>query len=232
MPWYEAVGGVSLVFVCFAVLHSVFATETVKNLCEKYLGETFVQAFYRLLYTILSLATTGLAVRLALEIPDVDLYRLSGWPAWLLRLIQLGGIVLMVFAFRAFSSLGEFTGISQAIRFIKTGKVRGDVEGLTEGRLVTKGIFGIVRNPIYLAGVVVISCTPHMTRNWLAVVLLADMYFVYGAWIEEKRLLKRFGPEYGQYMKEVPLLIPSASLLLRVLREKWNKRHGQAHVRP
>jgi protein-S-isoprenylcysteine O-methyltransferase Ste14 len=43
--------------------------------------------------------------------------------------------------------------------------------------------------------------------------VLADLYFIYGALVEQRRFLGRFGEEYREYMKKVPLLIPKPGIL-------------------
>jgi protein-S-isoprenylcysteine O-methyltransferase Ste14 len=44
------------------------------------------------------------------------------------------------------------------------------------------------------------------------VAVLADAYFVYGAFAEEKRLKEKFGAEYVHYMQRVPMLLPGLKL--------------------
>jgi protein-S-isoprenylcysteine O-methyltransferase Ste14 len=56
--------------------------------------------------------------------------------------------------------------------------------------------------------------------------LLVDAYFVFGALIEERRNIRRFGEEYRRYMKEVPLLMPSPGSLLRALKGGFGKKAG------
>jgi protein-S-isoprenylcysteine O-methyltransferase Ste14 len=65
----------------------------------------------------------------------------------------------------------------------------------------------------------VFTFNPHMTRTWLTVAALADAYFLFGALVEERRLLKRFGAEYAEYRERVPLLVPGPGALLRALRK-------------
>jgi protein-S-isoprenylcysteine O-methyltransferase Ste14 len=121
--------------------------------------------------------------------------------------IQVLGLVIGILSLNAGKPF-EFVGIAQAVRYITRREVKGDEEGITGDRLVKTGLYGIVRHPMYLAGIMIFTFEPNITRNWLTVSVLADIYFIIGAFIEERRLIKRFGDEYIQYMKEVPRFIP------------------------
>ena len=207
MSSIDAVGLVTAVFLAFGLIHSLCVTGFVKELIRKTLGDIFVKAFYRLIYTAFSAITTAGAAWLVLQIPDITLWRAPLWPMMLMRLIQAGAFVFGALSFRAISPM-EFVGVSQAWRYITKHHVAGDIEGMTGKGLVTTGVYSIVRHPLYLAGVIIFTSQPVITRNWLAVQVLADVYFIYGALVEEKRLLKRFGEEYRQYMKRVPRFLP------------------------
>jgi protein-S-isoprenylcysteine O-methyltransferase Ste14 len=71
---------------------------------------------------------------------------------------------------------------------------------------------------MYLGGILIFTFWPFMTRTSLAVSILADAYFVFGAFAEERRLLGSFGAEHLRHKKEVPLLIPSVRSLRRLLK--------------
>lgn len=210
MQWYEAVGLVSLVCLSFAFVHSLCVTSVVKGLARGLLGETFLKAFYRLIYTVFSAATTLLAVYLIISIPDVALFRGPAWFRWPMHGVQLAGLALGLWSFNAVHPL-EFIGLAQAWRYITNRQVKGDLEGITRDRLVKTGAYALVRHPLYLAGILIFTFQPYITRNWLTVSVLADAYFVFGALIEERRLIRRFGEEYRRYMREVPRFIPRVS---------------------
>jgi protein-S-isoprenylcysteine O-methyltransferase Ste14 len=44
--------------------------------------------------------------------------------------------------------------------------------------------------------------------NGLTITVLADLYFIFGMFIEERRFLKIFGEQYREYMKQVPRMVP------------------------
>lgn len=47
-----------------------------------------------------------------------------------------------------------------------------------------------------------------MTVNRLALLVVFMLYILIGAWFEERKLLKDFGPVYTEYKARVPMLIP------------------------
>lgn len=207
MEWYEAVGSVAAVFFAFAFVHSLCVTSRVKGLIRGLLGKRFVKAFYRLIYTIFSAATTFGAVWVVLKIPDHCIFRGPAWLRWPMHGVQAAGLVIGLLSFNAVHFL-EFVGAAQAWQYMTERRVAGDMEGITGERLVKTGMYAVVRHPLYLAGIMIFTFEPNITRNWLTVSLLADAYFIYGAFVEERRLIKRFGDEYRRYMKEVPRFLP------------------------
>jgi len=208
MPWVEAVGYIILIFLGFAVVHSVCVTHFVKQSVARIMGEGFTRAFYRLGYTVFSAVTTLLAIWLLFQIPDQVLYRFPPGAAWPMHGIQLLGLALGYFAFSPFNTR-EFLGFRQAMAYLKGESVGGDIEGVRINRLVTTGLYRMVRNPMYLGGLLIFTFGPNITRTWVTVSVLADAYFIWGALVEQKRMLSHFGDEYRSYMKEVPLLIPT-----------------------
>lgn len=198
---------VVLIFFCFASVHSILAARTVKVFSIRLFGEYSVKVFYRFFYTCLSAATALISVVLLLNIPDVLLFDPPSWLGLTMRAVQFSGIIFGMQAFKNMDFM-EFSGISQVLSHVSGQKVSGDMEGMHGTRLVKEGVYGIVRHPLYFAGIVVVSCSPVITRNWLVVSVLCDIYFVAGALIEERRHIKQFGEEYRQYMKQVPMLIP------------------------
>lgn len=81
----------------------------------------------------------------------------------------------------------------------------------SQGRLVTDGIFGYVRDPIH--AVFIFLVTPGMALlmwSWPGLALPAIAYGLYRRFIaeEEARLAEAFGPQYEVYRRRVPALVP------------------------
>jgi methanethiol S-methyltransferase len=198
---------VLLIFIIFVFIHSITVSKMFKQACSAYFGETFMRIYYRALYNSVSVLTAGLAFYLIHKIPDRHLWTAPGWLRWAMYAIQLAGVVFGSLAFKHLDT-GEFLGLRQIVRYWKRREVAGNVEGLTGNELVTTGVYGIVRHPMYLAGIVIFTFNPHLTRNSLTISCLADLYFLFGAFIEERRFIGIFGDDYRKYRKRVPRLIP------------------------
>jgi protein-S-isoprenylcysteine O-methyltransferase Ste14 len=80
-----------------------------------------------------------------------------------------------------------------------------------EGRLLTRGVYGLCRHPIYAAWVVFL--VPGMVliaRTWLGLSLPVFMYVLLRILVreEEAYLEDRFGEEYRLYRASVPAVLP------------------------
>ena len=76
--------------------------------------------------------------------------------------------------------------------------------------VIRKGVFGVVRHPIYLGsvlfylGLLVLTFSIITTIIWFFIII----FYHFIARHEEKLLSERFGEDYREYMKEVPMWIP------------------------
>ncbi|HUI67382.1 MAG TPA: isoprenylcysteine carboxylmethyltransferase family protein [Nitrospirota bacterium] len=197
-----------IIFLIFAFIHSITVARWFKQSCNRALGITFMRVWYRFLYNAVSFISGAIAIYLIWQVPDRVLWEGPLWFRWTLHLIQIAGLAFGALAFD-YLNAQEFLGFKQVWRYLKRGEVAGDMEGLTDRELVTTGVYGIVRHPMYLAGIIVFTFNPNITVNSLLITVLADLYFLFGVFIEERRFLKIFGEEYRMYMQHVPRLIPS-----------------------
>ncbi|MBF0566865.1 MAG: isoprenylcysteine carboxylmethyltransferase family protein [Nitrospirae bacterium] len=146
-----------------------------------------------------------------------------------MHIVQVGG---MFFGMASLLVLNapEFFGLSQAKRYkpgkfdvnLNAGNPDGfamnlvtnlsfhlsgslSIDGLSPFELVTTGVYSIVRHPIYLAGILMITFQPVVTYNWLTVTVMSDLYFIAAAIKEERALQKLPEVEYCKYMDRVPM---------------------------
>jgi protein-S-isoprenylcysteine O-methyltransferase Ste14 len=78
-----------------------------------------------------------------------------------------------------------------------------------EPELVTSGPYHLVRHPIYsgilLAGV---GTAVALSWVWLTAAVLAGVYFVYSATVEERYLTEQFRDDYPVYRRSTKMLVP------------------------
>ncbi len=76
--------------------------------------------------------------------------------------------------------------------------------------VIQKNVFGIIRHPIYMSevllylGLLMLS----LSLAGFGVLVLAMVFFHLISRYEEGLLLERFGEEYEQYMRDVPMWLP------------------------
>lgn len=81
-------------------------------------------------------------------------------------------------------------------------------------KIITKGVYGKVRHPIYDADIVlswgIFLLYPNNLQLVSAIWISAVLIFWMG--LEEKFLIKKFGKEYKDYCKKVPMIIPKFNI--------------------
>lgn len=82
---------------------------------------------------------------------------------------------------------------------------------IKENKLLTTGVYGIVRNPVYSAFILIFTGALLFTANYILLILP----FVFWAFLtilmkntEEKWLRNEFGKDYEEYSKKVNRVIP------------------------
>jgi protein-S-isoprenylcysteine O-methyltransferase Ste14 len=76
--------------------------------------------------------------------------------------------------------------------------------------VIRKGVFKIVRHPIYFGSILFYLGLIFLTLSIISMFVwfLIIAFYFYIARYEEKILLNEFGSDYEEYMKEVPMLLP------------------------
>ena len=79
-----------------------------------------------------------------------------------------------------------------------------------EPAVIREGVFGLVRHPIYLsvilfyAALLILKCSLAAVFIWMITIL----FYHYISRHEEKLLLDKFGRDYEQYKRDVPMWLP------------------------
>lgn len=202
-------------FAAFALVHSVTVSRSFKSAVASLAGPDWMRAYYRLSFTALSITSFSIAAYVYKSQPDTFVYRPGDVLLWAAHAVQFAGVALIVWASTPFPA-GTFSGVRQAITYIREGRTSGDIEGLQPGPLVTTGAYGLVRHPMYTAGIMMLAFEPNITVNCLCVRALACAYFVWGGFIEERRFASDFGYAYVEYRKKVPMFDILAGVVRRL----------------
>ena len=201
-------------FAVFGLLHSVGAQEPFKNALTRWTGPFFVDHFWRLVYCGLSYWALyyGVATLHWARNIEYDAW-LIAYPEWLWQIVivlHLGSIALLYAAFLQSDYL-EFLGLKQAYRGLLKifGKAtsRSDFELFGTHRLEVGGVYGWVRHPMMVAGLLFLL-TSGPSLNNIVYTAMYITYMVIGGYYEERRMVKIFADEYQRYQCRVGAFIP------------------------
>lgn len=128
---------------------------------------------------------------------DFANYTLPVWAGWI-------GVVLIAAAlyvfWRAHADLG--------LNWSPTLEIREKHE------LITRGIYGVIRHPMYASQWVLAIAQPLLLQNWLVgftnLIIFIPFYFL-RVQAEEKMMQDSFGDEYRNYMKKTGAVFPKLS---------------------
>ena len=83
---------------------------------------------------------------------------------------------------------------------------------LDDHKLITSGVYGIVRHPIYTAMLGMLIATGMVISHWLALAAAVVMFLAgtkVRIHLEEKLLANAFGEQFEEWRSRVPELIPT-----------------------
>ncbi len=107
--------------------------------------------------------------------------------------ISLAGLFLIISGYLAYSGLKTVFG----------GKIE-------EPKIINTGVFSIIRHPIYLSvilldlGLIIFTFSFYSILIWVIIII----FYYKISKFEEKLLIARFGQEYEEYIKKVPMFLP------------------------
>ncbi|MFM8320244.1 MAG: methyltransferase family protein [Chloroflexota bacterium] len=180
----------------YGVVHSWLAWPQAKGLAQRLFGAGSLR-WYRLAYNLFAALSLLPVLYLAAALPDEPLYRVpQPWSLAMLAVQGLAGLGLLAAVLQ--TGALSFVGLAQLFQ-------GGDP---APGRLVESGLYRWMRHPIYTTGMAFLWFTPLMTRNLLLLYAGFSLYFLIGAWFEERKLLREFGQAYRDYQRRVGMFLP------------------------
>jgi protein-S-isoprenylcysteine O-methyltransferase Ste14 len=197
---------ISAALVGFGVVHSLVAGNRLKDALKQQLGERLVEGWYRLAYNVFAAITIMPTLALMALLPDqVVYYTRPPWNLAMLGIQAFGTLGLLVSLL--FTDVLRFTGVRQAYAYLTGGPLP-----LPPERFQDRGMYALVRHPLYLFSLIAIWPQPIMTLNVLTFNIGATLYFAIGSWIEERRLARLYGQVYRDYCRRVPWPLPCPRL--------------------
>ena len=201
-------------FAIFGLLHSVGAQEPFKNALARWTSPFFVEHFWRLVYCGLSYWALyyGVAALHWARNIEHDIW-LIAYPDWLWQIVivlHLGSIAFLYAAFLQSDYL-EFLGFKQAYRGLLRilGKTPPtlEIELFGTHRLEVRGVYGWVRHPMMVAGLLFLL-TSGPSLNNIVYIAMYTAYMLIGGYYEEKRMIKIFDDDYRHYQHRVGAFFP------------------------
>lgn len=187
----------------WGVVHSITASYSFKDGTHKVVGDGSMR-FYRLAYNAFSFVSFLPILYLSATLPNQPAYEVPG--PW--RFVMMAGQAISVLLlFAAFLQ-------TDALFFVGLRQLLGAGEQ-APGQLVTRGLYSLVRHPLYTFSMSFLWLSPSVSQNSLTLYIGITLYFVIGAYFEERKLLRDFGKAYAEYKRKTPMLIP-----LRLFGEK------------
>ncbi len=196
--FYEQHALLAILLILWCVVHSAlistYATKRLKLVLKHRVK------YYRILYNLIAVFTLVPIFLLWLSMPRVTFFAWTGLWRVLQGALLGAGLFFLLAGAKSYDAL-QFLGIRQVMA--KSHKM-----GLSDsGGLHTEGILSVVRHPWYLAGILVLWARD-LTSVSLIVNSIFTAYLIFGARLEEKKLVQEFGAAYVDYQKRVSMLFP------------------------
>jgi methanethiol S-methyltransferase len=177
-------------FTIFALHHSLFARTRFKRLVTAIVPPALERAVYSLTASVLFL----LVCAFWQPVSDV-LYALSGPWRWIGYAAQAAGLVLTVASSRALDVL-DLAGVRQVLT------AQAD-DAADPHPLVTGGVYGLVRHPLYFGWALFVFGAPEMTMTRFTFAAISTAYLAIAIPFEEHSLVRTFGRDYEEYRRRV-----------------------------
>jgi methanethiol S-methyltransferase len=184
--WFPPVAIDVAMFSLFALHHSLFARTPLKAQVRR----VVTPSLERSLYTWLASALFLLACWWWQPVPG-ELYRLDEPWRWLAYGAQAAGVLLALLGSRALDVL-DLAGVRPVLR------ARAD-----HVPLMTTGVYGIVRHPLYFGWALLVFGAPDMTATRAVFAIVSTGYCALAVPWEERGLVDVFGNGYEAYRLKV-----------------------------
>ncbi|WP_153797768.1 methyltransferase family protein [Foetidibacter luteolus] len=182
----------AVLWIAYAFFHSFFAAEAVKQRMMKAMGRSY--KYYRFYYAVFAFVTLIAVVMYHAGINNSPLFwNAAAWQKVVAVVAGVAGAIIMSVCARVYFS--EMTGLDAFSN--KTHTIG----------LVKTGLHKYMRHPLY-AGTLLVIWALFLWKPSLKNLIscgINTLYVVIGGWLEEKKLVARFGNSYRSYAAKTPL---------------------------
>jgi len=182
--------------IVFALQHSGIARKSFKHWLHAHISPCLERSTYVLASSLATIVLIVFWQPMGGIIWSVE----SGALSTLIYVSYFAGWILMTYATFLINHF-ELFGLRQAWSAYMDGECR-----ITEFR--TPGLYRHVRHPIYLGWLMIMWSSPIMTVTHLVFAAGMTIYMLVGIQMEERDLVADL-PDYPQYQRKVPMLLPS-----------------------
>jgi len=108
------------------------------------------------------------------------------------------------------------------VSFEEKGGAQEGESWLATSVVVDRGIYAVIRHPMYLSFMLLVLALMLISQHWLSVIFgLPIVVFLYLAMrVEEQSNIERFGDDYIRYMDKVPRINFLVGIIRLVRRSK------------
>jgi protein-S-isoprenylcysteine O-methyltransferase Ste14 len=174
-------------FSVFALHHSLLARTGWRQRVSALISPRYERAAYVWIASVLFAA-----VWLWWQPVPGRLWKVEGAPATMLGVVQALGILLTVAGARRLGLL-DLAGVRQGF----------GLESSAPTTLVSDGLYGFVRHPVYFAWLLVVWPAADMTGTRLVFAAISTLYLALAIPHEERGLIRVFGNDYRAYQRRV-----------------------------
>ena len=192
-------------FLAFGLVHSALAQEPLQRRLARVVGAAQVRALYVIVagssLFALTAAWQTLGLRLWTWVPDSPLADRFGHALFYALMALVGQVI-------AGAGSWDFLGFGPVWRGVPAdaGTPLLGVGG--QAQLKVTGAYAWVRHPGYALLLLGLLAGNAMTLDRLVIFAGAFVYLLAGIPIEERKLVRQFGPAYEEYRRRVPALVP------------------------
>ena len=211
--WFKGFLKTAAATALYAVVHSLFASQSVKRGVTALCGARNRNALYRSFYLLQSAGTILILVGYIRRQPRMFIVNARGLASVPFRLVQVAGVSWAVAA--AYEvGFREILGIRPLLSLIRGDQSispEPEAQGpASEGTAMrVRGPFRLSRHPLNFAPLPILWFNPRLSTNLLAYNLVSTVYLVLGSRNEERRLEVRYGQPYRNYQQSaVPFFLP------------------------